>query len=65
VSLTPGSYFPSAAAAPALQPKSMTKIGQSLPYIGPYSVYGQIGKAEQAFFAKINAKGASTGARSG
>jgi branched-chain amino acid transport system substrate-binding protein len=33
------------------------KIGQTMMYSGPLSVYGQIGKAEQAYFAKINAEG--------
>jgi ABC-type branched-subunit amino acid transport system substrate-binding protein len=37
------------------------KIGQSMPYSGPYSVYGQIGKAELAYFAKINAEGGING----
>ena len=37
------------------------RIGQSMPYSGPYSVFGQIGKAEQAYFAKINAEGGING----
>jgi ABC-type branched-subunit amino acid transport system substrate-binding protein len=37
------------------------EIGQSIPYSGPYSVYGQVGKAEQAYFAKINAEGGING----
>ena len=37
------------------------KIGQSVPYSGPYSVYGQTGKAEQDYFAKINAEGGING----
>ncbi len=37
------------------------KIGQSVPYSGPYSVYGQAGKAEQDYFAKINAEGGING----
>jgi branched-chain amino acid transport system substrate-binding protein len=37
------------------------KIGQSMPYSGPYSVYGQVGNAEQAYFAKINAEGGVNG----
>ena len=32
-----------------------------MPYSGPYSVYGQIGKAEQAYFAKVNAEGGING----
>jgi branched-chain amino acid transport system substrate-binding protein len=37
------------------------KIGQTMVYSGPYSVFGQIGKAEQAYFAKINAEGGING----
>jgi branched-chain amino acid transport system substrate-binding protein len=37
------------------------KIGQSVPYSGPFSVYGEIGKAEQAYFAQINAEGGING----
>jgi len=37
------------------------KIGQSVPYTGPYSVYGQVGKAEQAYLAKTNAEGGISG----
>ena len=40
---------------------SEIKIGQSVPYSGPYSVYGQVGKAEQDYFAKINAEGGING----
>jgi branched-chain amino acid transport system substrate-binding protein len=40
---------------------SEIKIGQSMPYSGPYSVYGQIGKTEQAYFATINAEGGING----
>jgi ABC-type branched-subunit amino acid transport system substrate-binding protein len=40
---------------------SEIKIGQSVPYSGPYSVYGQIGKAELAYFAKLNAEGGING----
>jgi ABC-type branched-subunit amino acid transport system substrate-binding protein len=37
------------------------KIGQSVPYSGPYSVAGQIGKAELAYFAMLNAGGGING----
>ena len=37
------------------------KIGQTVPYSGPVSVYGQIGHAQQAYFAKINAEGGING----
>jgi branched-chain amino acid transport system substrate-binding protein len=37
------------------------KIGQSMPYSGPASAYGAIGKAETAFFKMINDKGGING----
>jgi len=37
------------------------KIGQTMPYSGPASAYGTIGKAEAAYFAKINAEGGING----
>ena len=37
------------------------KIGQTMPYSGPYSVYGQAGQAQVAYFAKINAEGGING----
>ena len=40
------------------------KIGNIMPYSGPASAYGVIGKTEQAYFNKINAAAASTAARS-
>ncbi|MFP5405154.1 MAG: branched-chain amino acid ABC transporter substrate-binding protein, partial [Gammaproteobacteria bacterium] len=33
------------------------KIGQTMPYSGPASAYGTIGKAEAAYFQMINDKG--------
>jgi len=33
------------------------RIGQTMPYSGPASSYGTVGKAELAYFAKINAEG--------
>src|SRR6202035_2324782 len=37
------------------------KIGNIMPYSGPASAYGVIGKTEQAYFNKINAEGGSNG----
>jgi branched-chain amino acid transport system substrate-binding protein len=37
------------------------KIGNIVPYSGPASAYGVIGKTEQAFFDKINAEGGING----
>ncbi len=37
------------------------KIGQTMPYSGPLSSYGTIGRAEQAYFAMINAQGGING----
>ena len=33
------------------------KIGQTMPYSGPASAYGTIGRAESAYFAMINDRG--------
>jgi branched-chain amino acid transport system substrate-binding protein len=37
------------------------KIGQTMPYSGPASAYGTIGKVEAAFFQKINKEGGVNG----
>ena len=37
------------------------KIGQTMPYSGPASSYGTIGRAQAAYFAKINAEGGING----
>ena len=37
------------------------KIGNIMPYSGPASAYGAIGKAEEAYFNKINAEGGING----
>ena len=37
------------------------KIGNIMPYSGPASAYGVIGKTEAAYFNKINAEGGITG----
>jgi len=41
--------------------KKEIRIGQTLPYSGPLSGFGLIGKSEEAFFAKINAEGGING----
>jgi len=37
------------------------KIGNIMPYSGPASAYGTIGKAQAAYFNKINAEGGVNG----
>src|SRR2546427_11679229 len=37
------------------------KIGNIMPYSGPASAYGVIGKTEEAYFKKINAEGGISG----
>jgi branched-chain amino acid transport system substrate-binding protein len=57
------------AAAPAEQKTEATaapadeelKLGQTMPYSGPASAYGQIGKVQAAFFGKINREGGING----
>ena len=39
------------------------KIGNIMPYSGPASAYGVIGKTEEAYFRKINAEGGVNGRR--
>jgi ABC-type branched-subunit amino acid transport system substrate-binding protein len=39
------------------------KIGQTMPYSGPLSAFGTIGKAQAAFFEMINSKGGVNGRR--
>src|SRR5262245_26717555 len=43
--------------------KKEIRIGQTLPYSGPLSGFGLIGKSEEAFFAKINAEEGINGHR--
>src|SRR5947209_17417462 len=38
-----------------------SKLGNIMPYSGPLSAYGLIGKTEAAYFAKINAEGGVNG----
>jgi branched-chain amino acid transport system substrate-binding protein len=52
---------PAAAAnAPGIT-DSEIKIGQTMPYSGPASAYGAIGKAELAYFKKVNDEGGVNG----
>ena len=37
------------------------KIGNIIPYSGPGSAYGVIGKTEEAYFRKVNAEGGING----
>jgi len=37
------------------------KLGQTMPFSGPLSVFGTIGRAEAAYFAKLNAAGGING----
>jgi hypothetical protein len=37
--------------------KDEIRIGQTLPYSGPASGFGIIGRAQEAYFEKINAEG--------
>jgi branched-chain amino acid transport system substrate-binding protein len=39
------------------------KVGQTMPYSGPGSIYGTIGRTEAAYLAKINAAGGINGRR--
>lgn len=41
--------------------KDEIRIGQTLPYSGPLSGFGAIGRAQEAYFAKINAEGGING----
>jgi branched-chain amino acid transport system substrate-binding protein len=42
---------------------SEIKVGNIMPYSGPASAYGEIGKTEAAYFRKINAEGGVNGRR--
>jgi branched-chain amino acid transport system substrate-binding protein len=37
------------------------KIGNIMPYSGPASAYGEVGKTEAAYFQKVNAEGGING----
>jgi branched-chain amino acid transport system substrate-binding protein len=45
----------------AANSKEEIKIGQTLPYSGPLSGFGVIGRAQEAYFAKLNAEGGING----
>jgi branched-chain amino acid transport system substrate-binding protein len=52
------------AAAPPYGPgvtDAEIKLGQTAPYSGPASAFGTIGRAQQAYFAKLNAEGGVNG----
>ena len=50
-----------ATAAAAADDKGEIRIGQTIPYSGPVSGFGIIGKAEEAYFEKVNAEGGING----
>ncbi len=54
VALTAGQYGPGAS-------DTEIKVGNTMPYSGPASTYGAIGKAETAYFAMINEQGGING----
>ena len=54
VALAAGQYGPGAS-------DTEIKIGNTMPYSGPASAYGTIGKAETAYFAMINEQGGING----
>ena len=43
------------------QAKGEIKLGQTMPYSGPASAYGTIGRVEQAWFKKVNDEGGVNG----
>src|SRR5437763_12840900 len=45
------------------QAKKEVKLGQTMPYSGPASAYGTIGKLHQAFFKKVNEDGGINGTK--
>src|SRR5437764_5993451 len=51
---------PAAAQSPGVTPTEV-KIGNTNPYSGQASAYGTIGKAQAAYFTKINAEGGVNG----
>src|SRR5260370_35473286 len=56
-----GLAIPAAAADTPGVTASEIKIGQTMPYSGPASAYGTIGKAETAYFNMINEQGGIPG----
>jgi branched-chain amino acid transport system substrate-binding protein len=57
----PGSESKPATPAPADAPSKEIKLGQTMPYSGPASAYGTIGKLEAAYFKMINDQGGVNG----
>ncbi|RYD17920.1 MAG: branched-chain amino acid ABC transporter substrate-binding protein, partial [Lysobacteraceae bacterium] len=51
-----------ACATPGIS-SDVIRIGQTMPYSGPASAYGVVGRAELAVFAMINAQGGVNGRR--
>ena len=49
------------AAKPAQEPLKEIKLGQVMPYSGPASAYGTIGRLESAYFAMLNRRGGVNG----
>lgn len=43
------------------QTKEEIRIGQTMPYSGPLSPFGVMGRVQEAFFAKVNAEGGVNG----
>lgn len=58
VVLTSAAVFATTAAADS---KKEIRIGQTLPYSGPLSGFGAIGRVQEAFFNKVNAEGGVNG----
>jgi ABC-type branched-subunit amino acid transport system substrate-binding protein len=56
------------AASPAADMRGVTsteiKIGQTMPYSGPVSAFGALGKGEVGYFNMINERGGINGRRS-
>src|SRR3978361_1110527 len=50
-----------AGAAANAEGKGEIRIGQTLPYSGPVSGFGIIGRAQEAYFEKVNAEGGING----
>ena len=64
IALSIALWLPSALAQKKYDPGASDneiKIGQTMPYSGPASAYGTIGKAEAAYFRKINDEGGING----
>jgi branched-chain amino acid transport system substrate-binding protein len=53
--------FALGAIAPAVADQEEIRIGQTLPYSGPVSGFGVIGKSLEAYFDKVNAEGGING----